>query len=202
VHQAVWHGRVWAARPLTVVADEDDRLLLWMPYGTRRKIPVTPPHRPDPATLDERLLENLTRRDWIFGDQEWDVSCLWIVRPGDWFSIWVSWRPDGSHYGWYVNLQRPYRHTSIGIEAMDLMLDVVVEPDLSWRWKDAEQFDDLVARSVFDSETASTVRKAATSVIARVEARQPPFDEPWPSWRPDPSWRRPELVPGWDDPTR
>jgi protein associated with RNAse G/E len=38
--------------------------------------------------------------------------------------------------GWYVNLQCPFRRTEVGIEAMDLMLDVVVDPDGTWRWKD------------------------------------------------------------------
>jgi len=30
VHQEVWGGRVWAPRPLVVVEDTDERLLLWI----------------------------------------------------------------------------------------------------------------------------------------------------------------------------
>lgn len=66
VHQEVWKDRVWSARPFTVVEDDGERLLLWMPRGTRRKVPMTPPSRPDPATLDDRIIELLARRDWVY----------------------------------------------------------------------------------------------------------------------------------------
>jgi hypothetical protein len=199
VHQEVWRDRVWAARPLTVVEDEPERLLLWLPFGTRRKIPITPPGRPDPPTLEERAIENLHHGDWCYGDDEWDVSTLWILHPGDWHAVWVSWRPDGSHYGWYVNLQRPFTRTPIGIEAMDLMLDVVVEPDRSWRWKDAEQLDEILDRGIFDEPTGQQVRAEAACVIADLERGAPPFSQPWTDWRPDPAWARPELPAGWDE---
>jgi hypothetical protein len=189
---------VWAARPLVVVDDADDRLLLWIPRGTVRKVPVTPLSRDDPADRSQRAIENLAREDWAYGEHVWDVSCLWILTPGAWHGVWVSWDPSGRHHGWYVNLQRPFTRTPIGIEAMDLALDVVVEPDRTWRWKDEEEFEKLVDRSIFDSATASRVREEAETVIGRIEDAQAPFCEPWPSWRPDPRWPIPSLPPGWD----
>ncbi len=198
VHQEVWRDRVWAARPLTVVEDTDDRLMLWMPRGTRRKVPVTPPGRTDPGSVKDRTIENLARGDWVHGDHVWDVSTLWLVRPGDWHSVWVSWLESGAHFGWYINLQQPYRRTELGIEAMDLMLDVVAEPDLTWRWKDEDEFDELLARGVFDTATGLRVRQEAEAVIGRIEAREAPFSEPWPAWRPDPGWPQPALPDGWD----
>lgn len=197
VHQEVWGGRVWAARPLVVVEDADERLLLWIPQGTRRKVPATPPDRVDPPTRRERVIENLARCDWVHVDHEWDVDNLWLLRPGDWHALWVSWL-DGRHYGWYVNLQQPLRRTPLGFEAMDMMLDVVVEPDLTWRWKDEDEFADLVDRGLVDAATGDRVRREGEAVIGRVERRTAPFSEPWPGWRPDPAWSRPELPAGWD----
>jgi protein associated with RNAse G/E len=199
VHQEVWRGRVWAARPLTVVRDDGDRLLLWIPEGTVRKVPVAPPGREAPARWEDQIIESLDRGDWVYGENVWDVSTLWIVHPGDWHAVWVSWLA-GRHYGWYVNLQRPFRRTAIGIEAMDLMLDVVAEPDLTWRWKDEAQFDEIVDRAIFDPDTAARVRQEAAAVIRGIERAEPPFSEPWPAWRPDPSWATPTLVDGWDRP--
>lgn len=63
----------------------------------------------------------------------------------------------------WLNLQMPYERTGIGIESMDLMFDVVAEPDL-----------------------AARVRAEADAVIDRLDQRAAPFDEPWPDWRPDP----------------
>jgi len=159
VHQEVWNGRLWAARPLTVVEDTAERTLLWIPHGTVRKVPITPPTRRDPADVHARTIASLEHRDWLLGEHVWDVSSLWIVRPDDWYTVLVSWRPDGSHLGWYVNLQEPMRRNPSGFEAMDLMLDIVVESDLSWRWKDAEEFDEIVRRGIFDPDLGEQVAR-------------------------------------------
>jgi hypothetical protein len=201
VHQEVWRGRLWAARPLVVVEDVEDRLLLWIPKGTVRKVPIAPPGRDAPATRKDRTIECLDWCDWVHGEHVWDLSTLWIARPGDWHAVWVSWLEDGQQFGWYVNLQRPYRRTAIGIEAMDLMLDVVAAPDLSgWRWKDEDEFDEIVDRGIFDQATAARVRDEAATVIKRIEKAEPPFSEPWSTWTPNPTWRIPTLLDGWDDP--
>lgn len=91
VHRESWKGRLWAARPLTVVEDTQQRSLLWIPQGTRRKVPVTPATRPDPPDIHARTIARLEHDDWNFRDHHWDVSSLWLIRPDDWYAIWVSW---------------------------------------------------------------------------------------------------------------
>lgn len=190
---------MWAARPLIVVEDTLDRILLWMPHGTRRKVPVTPPHRLDPPNIHRRTIDNLLHEDWELGEHLWDVSSLWILRPDDWHSTWVSWLPDGSHIGWYINLQRPMRRNQVGFEAMDLMLDVVADPELNWRWKDRKEFDEIVERGIFAPELGRRLMSEALETITDLEQRRSPFGEPWPTWRPDPDWGIPELPVGWQD---
>jgi predicted RNA-binding protein associated with RNAse of E/G family len=113
-------------------------------------------------------------------------------------STWVSWLANGSHLGWYVNLQRPMRRNPLGFDAMDLMLDVVAEPDLSWRWKDRDEFEQILARGIFEADLGDQVIAEARSVIDDLEHRRPPFDGDWPTWRPDPAWDLPSLPDGWD----
>lgn len=208
VHFEVWNGRLWAARPMIVVDDDPELLTLWLPHGTRRKVPATPPSRPTPINPDDpddrapMVIANLVHEDWVLADHVWDVSTLWFIRPGDWHSLWASWSAAGTPLGWYVNLQRPFRRVAAGIEAMDLMLDVVAEPDASsWRWKDAEEFDELVDRGVFEPQLANRVRAEAASVIDRMERRSWPFDQRWHDWQPDPAWRLPALPDDWASPT-
>lgn len=43
-----------AARPLVVVEDHEDRLTLWLPEGTARKVPATPSSPPDPSRRKDR----------------------------------------------------------------------------------------------------------------------------------------------------
>jgi hypothetical protein len=48
-----------------------------------------------------------------------------------------------------------------------------------------------------DAATGDRVRREGEAVIGRVEDRAAPFSEPWPGWRPDPAWCRPELPADW-----
>jgi hypothetical protein len=194
VVQEIWEGRVWAARPMHVVRDEGDLAALWFPRGTRWKAPTAPPERPREADRGKRLAECAIRGDWVLRDAEWDVDTLVLMREEDWHALWVSWLPSGDHWGWYVNLQRPFRRTELGFETMDLVLDLIVDPDRSWRWKDEDELETWVARGVCTPELAKRIRAEGESVLARS-----PWPTGWEEWRPDPSWALPELPEGWDE---
>jgi len=45
---------------------------------------------------------------------------------------------------------------------------------------------------------ADEVRREGERVIARLEARRPPFCDGWESWQPDPGWPIPELPAEWE----
>ena len=198
VLQEEWRGKLWAARPLVVVEDSDERMVCWCPRGTVRKIPAPPPGRPRPPTRIEHVTLALTLGDWVLEDHEWDVSTLWLIDPNAWHAVWVSFRADGSHLGWYVNFQEPYSRTENGLRAMDLMLDILVSPDRTWRWKDQDEFDSVIAAGLYDEATVLAVRREAESVIRKIEAHAPPFDAAWLDWQPSPGWRIPVLPAGWD----
>ena len=202
VVQEVWRDRVWSARPMTVVHDHGAAVALWFPKGTRWKAPATPPTRPREATRGERFAASLALADWTYVDAVWDFSALMLMREADWHSVRVAWLDDGEHWGWYVNLEEPYRRTAHGFETMDLMLDVIVDPDRSWRWKDEDELETFVARGIFEGSLAEHVREEGLRVARRAERNEPPFSEPWPQWRPDPSWAMPELPAGWNEPCR
>lgn len=199
VVQEIWNGRVWAARPMHVVRDEGDFAALWFPRGTRWKAPTTPPGRAREEDRGERLAQCALHGDWIFRDAEWDVDTLVLLRAGDWHAVWVSWLPGGEHWGWYVNLQLPFRRTELGFETMDLVLDLIVDPDRTHRWKDEDELETWIARGVCTRELAARLRDEGLEVARRAERDEPPFSEPWHDWRPDPSWELPQLPEGWDE---
>src|SRR5207248_6444394 len=41
--EEVWNGRLWSVRPVLVVDDRDNLLVLWSPKGSVRKVPTVPP---------------------------------------------------------------------------------------------------------------------------------------------------------------
>jgi len=197
VHE-VWRDRVWAARPMRVVRDEGDFAALWFPLGTAWKAPTTPPGRPREEDRGERLAQCALSGEWVFRDAIWDVDTLVLLREGAWHAVWVSWLPSGEHWGWYVNLQLPFRRNERGFETMDLVLDILVDPDRTWRWKDEDELETWVARGVVDPELAARIREEGLEVAGRAERGEPPFSEPWPEWQPDPTWKLPVLPEGWD----
>ena len=193
----MWRGRLWAVAPMTVVEDGDDRVVLWRPKGTMRKIPTSPPTRPLLQDRPAHLSTMMANCDWIYGDHEWDVDTLWLLTPGAWSSVWVSWLSPGVHWGWYINLQEPFRRSGRGFVTMDLMLDVVVETDRSWQWKDEDDFQAMIDRDLIEAATVTRVRAEAQRVIDDLEADRAPFNEGWERWRPDPGWSRPVLPDDW-----
>ena len=194
VIEEVWRGRTWSLRPVTVVEDTSERLVTWTPGGTRWKVPTTPPTRERHPDRGERFARNMELGDWVLEDWEWRVPSLEFVRPGEWFAVRVTWHPDtGRRWGWYVNLQEPFRRVANGIQMMDMLLDVVVDYDRNWWWKDEDEFALAVRRNLIDAETADTVREAGLTAIDRLDHREEPFDIRWDTWKPDPSWPPPQL---------
>ena len=200
VVQEVWNGRVWAARPMRVVRDEGDFVALWFPKGTRWKAPTTDPARSWLEDRGARLAECAVSGEWVFRDAEWDVATLMLMRERDWHAIWISWLDSGEQWGWYVNLQRPFRRTLLGFETMDLVLDVTIELDRTWRWKDEDELELFVERGVFDKALAERLRAEGLAVARRAERNEGLFAERWDGWRPPASEPVPELPPGWDEP--
>jgi predicted RNA-binding protein associated with RNAse of E/G family len=200
VLREIWQGQLWAARPMTVVADEQEALALWCPKGTIRKVPAASPSRAggEPPNRGERHADYLASGDWVFADSEWDVSTLWLLREGDWHSVWLSFLEDSCHWGWYINFQEPFRRTRQGIQTMDLALDIIAEPDRSsWRWKDRDEFELFEARELIAPDVADRVRQEAKLLVERIERDEWPFNSDWPAWRPNGSWRVPTLPETW-----
>lgn len=183
---------------MTVVDDREDLLILWFPKGTTWKRPVTPSGRPKAADRGERHASLLAAGDWIFVDACWDVSTLVLMRAGEWHATWVSWLDDDSQWGWYVNLQEPFRRTRRGFETMDLVLDVLVDNDRTWRWKDEDELATFVRARVFDAKLAGRLRAEGLRVVRRAQLHESPFDVDWRPWRP-PALSTPQLEPGWDE---
>jgi hypothetical protein len=177
-------GVSWPAR---VVEDRDDLLALYIPRGTTYMNWSREPGQP------RRLVESYWRRDM-----------LRLMFPGEAHSVWCFWEGDDRHFmAYYVNFEEPYRRTPIGVDTNDHTLDIMVAPDFSWRWKDREDFDRLVANGAFSAEFGETVYAEAERVIAQITDRSAPFDHPWHEWTPPADWAEPCLHPRWrEEPTR
>jgi uncharacterized protein DUF402 len=198
VLQEVWRERVWAARPMRVVRDNDGLVALWFPRGTRWQAPIDDPSREYDGDRGERIARCAAQGEWVHRELVWDVDTLQLVREGDWHATWVSWQQGFEPWGWYVNLQRPFRRTGLGFETMDLALDLIVDLDRTWRWKDEDELAAFVEHGAFERELPERLQAEGLRVATKAERNEAPFSEGWHDWRPDPAWESPVLPAGWE----
>jgi hypothetical protein len=122
------------------------------------------------------------------------THCLRTTRFGAAHSVDHYWdAATGEFLCWYVNLQEPLRPSPVGFDTRDQALDVVIEPDGTWSWKDEDHLAAAVERKHFMPREAAAVRAEAERVI---EAW--PFPTGWEAWRPDLGWAPMRLPARWD----
>jgi hypothetical protein len=128
---------------------------------------------------DGRYLER-----WVRGDDPrehtWERRhVLKLIRRGDAHSLEILWDEQWKFEGWYVNLQAPVVETPAGFATTDWALDIIVEPNGAWHWKDEADFAEAQALGVFTPEEAAAVRAEGERVIAAK-----PWPTGWEDWRP------------------
>lgn len=180
----ILHGRPWFGWGATVVEDNDEGHVVYVPEGA----PMADGEHP------------VGPHPWG-ANETWAGSGVLIVTPRDaLYAIWHFWRgPGGEFSNWYVNFQRPAAATPIGFDTQDLELDIVVLPDGSWLFKDEDLFPQRVEEGKFSQATAAAVRAVAGDIAAELDRGQRRWDDKWVGWRPDPKWPRPVLPSGWQD---
>jgi predicted RNA-binding protein associated with RNAse of E/G family len=100
---------------------------------------------------------------------------------------------SGALLCWYVNFQRPFARVDGGIDTLDLVVDLVVAPDLRWEWKDEEEYAHARRLGIVTDDEHRAVAAARDEALALVEAVAPPFSTEPPRWRPSPGWTAPTL---------
>jgi len=189
VLREMWHGRIWSARPMIVVQDDEDQRILYTPNGIRLMV----------AARAGKMLR-LPESEWDLLELTWTKGpILSFSWPSVGHAILLFFHPDWIPWIWYVNIEAPLRPTELGFDTEERVLDVVVAPDLStFQWKDEDELEEAVRRSLFSPAQAGEFRSEAERALQRLLGREPPFDGDWTTWRPDPDWPIPVLPAGWD----
>jgi hypothetical protein len=193
-------GRISFYNVMTVVADDEHGLRLWQLAGR----PYWRVMTPDGRTHHDALMDEL--RDAPLTEQVWTGSdVLMFIPHGRPWSVWWFFTPAGEFQGWYGNLEDPSLRwddgAAAGLDSADHALDIWVEPDRTWRWKDEDEFAERIDHPLYwTAEEAAAIRARGEALAAQAEAGKFPFDGTWCDFRPDPSWPEPQRPPGWDRP--
>ncbi len=183
--RTVVQGRVREALPLVLVEETAERVALYCSPGTRNMRPTTGIRRGNFRSYED---------GWEHEKDIWrEHHVLWLAPHGEPYSLNLFWGPSWDFRGWYVQLQDPLRRSRLGFDTRDHALDVTVEPDGTWAWKDEDELARAVELRLFCDEEAAAIRAAGRRVIA-----ERPWPTGWEEWRPDPAWAPPRLPEGWD----
>ena len=199
VVRTVTDGRIRWASPAIAVEDSDEWIAYYLPNAARNK--VTAGTRVTSSLRDRELAlrAELLAGEWSLVDHiPVSAPSLVMTRPGDPFSVRLRAEPEkGDFIPTYINIERAHARTTIGFDADDLCLDVLIAPDGSWSLKDSDDLNERVVAGIYTEQDAAGVRAAATQAIARLESRLPPFDGSWSGWRPSPTWPFAQLRADW-----
>lgn len=181
---------VW---PWTVVRDEPDLIVLYLPVGTIGK-----QRTGDRGGPRDRMM---VRWDGGYRDRPWhSVNVIRLYREEDDFSLWLARDGATGDVAWrYINLEDPWRRTSIGFDSCDRWLDLGAWPGEDWQWKDEDEIEWLVANGRLGQDVAAAIRASGERALALVRGGERGIARKWSTWRAEPSWQVPTIPANWAD---
>jgi hypothetical protein len=187
VFRSVFRGRVNFATTGWLLEQTPDHVVLGIVPGAQTAQMVGP-REAGPARLAAGI-EKLHEMPWHTQRR------VWLMPFGVSHALGHFWDDATDEFvGYYINLQAPLCRSSIGFDSCDHVLDVVVDPDRSWQWKDEDELSFAVRLGLFCQQEAVAIRAEGDRVIATLPNLLPTG---WEDWRPDPSWPLPQLPTNW-----
>ena len=203
VHRNIYKSKVWSARAVRVVEDNLASTKLLLVPGTLCKFSaglLARRYNPESKNVSQSRWDEQETVNWQLVDRIWqERRFLILLQPGKYYSIQLCWQHDtGEFLGWYVNFELPFTRTSIGFDTLDLELDLIVRPDLSFRWKDTDEYFEGIRRGIITFDQVSEIEKAQTEVLNLIERKTAPFDGSLLTWQLPDTWSSPTLPQGWN----
>jgi len=194
--RGIFRSQVWNALTVIVVKDTAKEIVMTLLPGTECR-----------TEADYTKGKNNGKRRWDFKDKAWKLETyfwhtnrlLLIVQPEKYYSTILFWDHASNEFVcYYINFQLPFRRHTCGIDTLDLDLDLVINPDLSYEWKDVDEYQKAIENGIISQDEILGIEAARQEILEKLEKRQYPFDGSWLDWLPDPHWSPPRLPENWD----
>ncbi|MFF0201263.1 DUF402 domain-containing protein [Streptomyces sp. NPDC005017] len=199
VRRDVHHsGRVWSEHALRVVSDTGQALVAACPPGaeTRRPALYAKARADGDRSVRIEAFDAMSKGQWQLAYGVWQETELLLWKPASaWFSVNAFYTPAGLR-NWYINFEHPTRRTADGFDTFDLVVDLVVDPDLStFTWKDEDEYSHVRRLGIVTDTEHRAVDAARAQALSMIEERSGPFADAvaWAGWRWNPAWPAPSL---------
>ncbi len=98
----------------------------------------------------------------------------WLDR---WYNVFRFSDPDGRLKNFYCNINQPPVFEAGVLSYIDLDVDVLVAPDLTYKILDVEDFEENAKLYDYPNDVQVNARRALAEVIELIEAQAFPFNE-------------------------
>jgi len=98
----------------------------------------------------------------------------WLDR---WYNVFRFSDPDQKLRKFYCNVNVPPRFDGSVLSYIDLDIDVLVEPDLSYKILDMDDFEENASRFPYPEDVENRARQALSELTGLIESRSFPFNE-------------------------
>lgn len=96
----------------------------------------------------------------------------WLDR---WYNVFRFSDPSGRLQNFYCNVNQPPEFDSSVLRYVDLDIDVLVAPDLTYKVLDLEDFEENAQRYAYPDEVRTNAHRALAELLALIEAKAFPF---------------------------
>lgn len=189
VLRSVFDDHVGAAFPAVVVADDEVCVAVFQPAGT--SVVTRTGRRGGPHG------RNMYPGGFDGGHEVRSWTGCGVLRVHRWGDPWSVWRWRDGHTwrpGCYVNLEEPWRRTTIGFDSQDWILDLVIDGAGVATWKDDVELDWCAQVGSVTAEHAARVRRSGGQALAAFRAGEVPFAVDWDRWPVDADAVTPDLA--------
>lgn len=194
--RGIYRERIWHAQTVIIVKDTIEETVIALLTGTE-------------CIAAEGYLngKDSSKRRWHFKEKTWALEkyswhthrLLIILEPEKYYATMLFWNDKSDEFiCYYNNFQLPFQRSQYGIDTLDLDLDLIVNPDFSYEWKDVADYQNAIENEIILPEWIKGIELAKQEIFEKLETRQYPYDGSWLDWKPDPNWSPPTLPENWD----
>ena len=100
------------------------------------------------------------------------LEYYWLDR---WYNVFRFAQPGGKLRNYYCNINVPAKFDGETLSYVDLDLDILVDPDFSYRVLDVEDFERNVKLFGYNEEVQANARQALAELAGMIESHAFPF---------------------------
>jgi hypothetical protein len=198
--RGIVNNHVWLAQSVTVVKDEPGETILLLRPGARCAYPEGywrwkgNKDYSQGTRWQEAQNSPIIHREFAWHSNR----LLMFLEPGKYYGCFMFWDQTSDQFTcYYINYQLPFQRCHCGFDTLDLDLDIVIDPQYRWEWKDEDDYRDGIQYGGIKAEWVEGIEQSQVEVLDRITNRRYPIDGSWLQWRPNPAWTIPTLPEDW-----